>query len=747
MTVQEVNGYAPLVVGAGLALIATWAVWWIVRYIRADTMTRASIRQAVRVRRTWKRLAPMAGLSVTDKTPTALASLSNTDGNKTPKPRVLTPVLKVKPDRFGVVVRANCLPKVSLEEFRKAAPYLADAWRCTRVSVMPDGPGQVVIRGVRVDPLLTRTEHVPTGAVPAKAATWHVGVDEYAQPVSVDLSEVPGVTVAGLPGFGKTSLINRLVCDWAPSPAIQIVGFDGKVSKAHEGDYADLVKRMFAFVGDDLEAANTLFNRLVGLRRARCSSIRAVLGVKSMWDVGPSAAWPLVVVIIDEAHTYFRDYKGSDPETKKLARLSAENARLVEDLVKKGRSVGMLVILATQKSTGDAIPTFIRDVCPVGLSFAQKTAEAAVAALGEDIRNWDDANPINLQDPAYVGVASMSHQSRPGFARIRTPYVADTDAARIADATAHLTRDPMDLLIAQTGRACPRLTTCPIPSATNPKRPDPNTPETSNYLEGGESSMSEDRITQRTVTAVMAVIAALAFVFSFGNVWNLALRLGVPAPIAPLIAPMVDLSVLGLLVALRHLSLRGVTPEEMTAATRLMHFSGLLTLALNIAEPLTTRHYGRAAVDAVAPLLLLGWGTVGPQLLRAFHTVTRAGTAPTPAATGTLQGPVPPGVGREPVPEPAPDGDCGEPVAEPAPVVRIRGPVVLPDAVTVPDPDPTATVATPVPAMKIPHPLLTEARSIAASHHTEHGKPITAAQLKLRLCIGLPMATALHAAL
>ncbi len=45
--------------------------------------------------------------------------------------------------------------------------------------------------------------------------------------------------------------------------------------------------------------------------------------------------------------------------------------------------------------------------------------------------------------------------------------------------------------------------------------------------------MSEDRITQRTVTVVMGIIAALAFVFSFGNVWALALRLGVPAPIAP----------------------------------------------------------------------------------------------------------------------------------------------------------------------------------------------------------------------
>ncbi|MFJ9481166.1 hypothetical protein ACIRRI_40270 [Streptomyces mirabilis] len=113
--------------------------------------------------------------------------------------------------------------------------------------------------------------------------------------------------------------------------------------------------------------------------------------------------------------------------------------------------MGLLVILTTQKSTGDAIPTFIRDVCPVGLSFAQKTAEASVAALGEEIRDWPDANPINLQDPTYVGVASMNHQSQPGFTRIRTPYVPDTEAARVAELTAHLTADPSVLLEAFLG--------------------------------------------------------------------------------------------------------------------------------------------------------------------------------------------------------------------------------------------------------------------------------------------------------
>ncbi|MER5987904.1 hypothetical protein [Streptomyces sp. NPDC001787] len=99
-----------------------------------------------------------------------------------------------------------------------------------------------------------------------------------------------------------------------------------------------------------------------------------------------------------------------------------------------------------------------------GLSFAQKTVEAAVAALGEDIRNWPDASPVTLQDPAYVGVAVMAMQGRPGYTRIRTPYVSDADAARIAEATSHLTADP-DLCLDSLLRSADRTTT-PAPSLT-----------------------------------------------------------------------------------------------------------------------------------------------------------------------------------------------------------------------------------------------------------------------------------------
>ncbi|HWF68271.1 MAG TPA: hypothetical protein VG187_01650 [Mycobacterium sp.] len=126
----------------------------------------------------------------------------------------------------------------------------------------------------------------------------------------------------------------------------------------------------------------------------------------------------------------------------------------------------------------------------------------------------------------------------------------------------------------------------------------------------------------QAVTVIMGVVVGLTFLFGFGNVLNLALRLGVPVWVAPLVAPAVDLSILGLLLGIRHLALAGATTAQLRPARRLLIFASLATLALNIADPLVTGAYGKAAFDSVGPLLLIGWAEVGPGLLQAISTMT-----------------------------------------------------------------------------------------------------------------------------
>ncbi|UGQ10455.1 SpdA protein [Yinghuangia sp. ASG 101] len=123
----------------------------------------------------------------------------------------------------------------------------------------------------------------------------------------------------------------------------------------------------------------------------------------------------------------------------------------------------------------------------------------------------------------------------------------------------------------------------------------------------------------RAVTLIMGAVVGLTFLFGFGNVWALALRLGVLPWVAPLVAPAVDLSILGLLLAIRRLVLDGADATVILPARRLLVFSSVMTLALNVAEPLITQHYGRAAFDAVGPLLLIGWAEVGPGLLEVLN--------------------------------------------------------------------------------------------------------------------------------
>ncbi|MDV9172858.1 SpdA protein [Streptomyces sp. NBC_01622] len=134
-------------------------------------------------------------------------------------------------------------------------------------------------------------------------------------------------------------------------------------------------------------------------------------------------------------------------------------------------------------------------------------------------------------------------------------------------------------------------------------------------------AVREQQLAFRAVTAITGVVVGLAFLFGFGNVWTLALRLGVSAWVAPLVAPAVDLSVLALLLAIRYLALYGAPETALRPARRLLLLASLLTLALNVTEPLLAGAYGRAAFDAVGPLLLIGWAEVGPGLLQAISGI------------------------------------------------------------------------------------------------------------------------------
>ena len=204
------------------------------------------------------------------------------------------------------------------------------------------------------------------------------------------------------------------------------------------------------------------------------------------------------------------------------------------------------------------------------------------------------------------------------------------------------------------------------------------------------AGLPAEALTRRAVTGITAAIVVMTFAFSLGNVTRLCLDLGITAWIAWLVAPAVDLSVVGLLTGMRFLSLHGYTDTQLTRLHRMLRFCAA-DPGLNTAGALEHRQYGTALVDAVGPALLIGWSEAGPWMLRQIHAVCPPATRPEPSARQK--------------PEPAP---------RPAPV--------------------------------LPTGLLARARVLDAAHRAETGRPISRDNLRARLRISRDRACALVAA-
>jgi S-DNA-T family DNA segregation ATPase FtsK/SpoIIIE len=345
-------------------------------------------------------------------------------------------------DDQGVTATMAAIPSAGLADYQQAASYIADTWGCVTVRAEQQGPGVIRVRGLHRDPLLSRARIDLSGTAPMSLTSWWLGWTEDSYAVMVRLAEVSGIVVAGLAGFGKTMLVAHFLGQLAPSPAVQFVLIDGKGGP----DYDHLFLRAWLSAKDDLSQVRDALRQVHGLMVNRQGAIAHALGVTDAWHLGPSSSWPLIVVVIDEAHTFFHERKGTAPEVKAHNAVVAELSRLVEELIRKGRNVAIQVMLLTQRATGDAIPTRIRDNCQVAISFATRTVDGAVAALGEEIRQHPDASPVLLNDPAYVGVAVTSLPGRSGFHRVRTPQVDHHQVAAIIRATAGLRADPPELL-------------------------------------------------------------------------------------------------------------------------------------------------------------------------------------------------------------------------------------------------------------------------------------------------------------
>jgi S-DNA-T family DNA segregation ATPase FtsK/SpoIIIE len=413
-----------------------------VRYTMADETGRAVLRKGWRIRASWRRTALRCGLYQADQAAPAGGEMLMMRS----RDKVLIPRIKVTPAANGLTVTVKTVGQVGLAEFERAAEDLANAWRVRYVTASPSRPGYLKLRITLRDALRIPTDFAVSPDAPVDLNRWQLGHDRQGDLVVVRTSNVSGIIAAGLAGTGKTALVRHRFVTLAPSPLVQFGLIDGK-----DFELADLAPRAWLHCGDDITRAHFIVKQFHTLMVERQALIRSVLHRKNFWSGLPALQWPLAKLVMDEAHTYLFESKFKDKANQDRDALVREIVWMCDELVRKGRALGIQCMFLTQKPTGESIPTKIRDNCQIAMSFAQRSTEAAKAALGDDINDYPHAHPRRLQDPAYTGVLSVMAEGRPGYTLVRNPYTSDTDAADLAEATRHLVRDPLADLRALAG--------------------------------------------------------------------------------------------------------------------------------------------------------------------------------------------------------------------------------------------------------------------------------------------------------
>jgi DNA segregation ATPase FtsK/SpoIIIE, S-DNA-T family len=346
------------------------------------------------------------------------------------------PRARFRPDDYGFTARVRTVPRVGRAEFEEAAPYLADAWRCVRVSIGQPRPGRLVVRGLRRDPL---AEPFPMSDAPAgvyrglenqrttlvtDVSRLYLGRDEWGADRWISLANITAAVVGGMPGTGKTTLTRSMLCQLAPSPVVRLAIADGQGG----ADFEPYRDRAYAYAGDSRAEGAELFEDVHAEMRRRYASVLDLTGHRNAWDTGPTEAFPLHFLVVDEAHGYLDE---SLAKGDKAAEAHVRTCRaMLGQLVRRGRSCLMFTLILSQKPTSDAVPSFISSNAGLRVAFGLQTIDGAVSVLGDSIRQYPTLSPLTLQGPESVGVltARLTTAGAP-FTRIRVPDIPESVVA------------------------------------------------------------------------------------------------------------------------------------------------------------------------------------------------------------------------------------------------------------------------------------------------------------------------------
>ncbi|WP_341258617.1 hypothetical protein [Gordonia malaquae] len=280
-----------------------------------------------------------------------------------------------------------------------------------------------------------------------------LGMTEEGRPALIPLKDRNGIAYAAESGGGKTFTINACIAGWAQHESVQLAIIDGKAG----ADYVAWEPRAQVVlpttdrtaVVEALRPYREELNRRTELYRRKLEAWRDAGAVKgqepatSFWHEMPTPDLPLIVIVVDEIQVFTSGAKSREEKA-----IQEELVKLLGDLMNRGRSTGIVTIVATQKSTADAIPTEVRDKASLRLVGRLSTSDAVVAGLGRAV---DDGEPDPRKLPQRPGMVIMAPEGG-GLLRARSWLVDPGDLVRLGIAVTDLRR-PLPVIETSEGTA------------------------------------------------------------------------------------------------------------------------------------------------------------------------------------------------------------------------------------------------------------------------------------------------------
>lgn len=248
------------------------------------------------------------------------------------------------------------------------------------------------------------------------------------------------LVVGGAPGYGKTFLLRALGVAVARDVRPQVVILDGKANGDmrparaiahgyHEGDEPEEIAEQLAAVQDIREEMR---RRARFLRELPAEENPEDKVTSALVDRYPHLA--PIILLIDECQVY------TEHEDKKVR--EAFIAALA-DIVRRGRSAGIVPVFCTQKPSADVLPTSIVDNCSVRICFKVNGQRANDAVLGNEMHS--SGIKATKFGPDDKGLAWLKGDGAEPIV-VRTPWGIDKPTAEAMFLQARAARERAGML-------------------------------------------------------------------------------------------------------------------------------------------------------------------------------------------------------------------------------------------------------------------------------------------------------------